>query len=90
LPPAQTDLFGEALTKPKACVPDPRHVRNQLEEMLCVMRSSKSWPWEPDTAAFYRERVFPYLCGKLADPEEAERFRADIEAEIARLDTVAE
>ena len=31
-PPAQTDLFGDALVAPKAYVPDPRHVRNRLEE----------------------------------------------------------
>jgi len=86
LPPAQPDLFGEALAPRQAYVPDPRHVRNRLDEMLAVMRSSGSWPWDPDTVEFYRETVWPYLYEKLPDPEEAERFRAAIEAEIARLD----
>ena len=58
--------------------------------MLAVMRSSKSWPWEPDTVEFYRERVWPYLYEKLPDRDEAGRFRAEIEAEIARFDAAAE
>jgi hypothetical protein len=89
MPPAQADLFGDAPVAPKAYVPDPRHVRNRLTEMLSVMRSSESWPWEPVTVALYRERVWPYLFEKLPDREEAERWRADIEAEIARLDAAA-
>ena len=89
MPPAQSDLFGEAHALPKAHVPDPRYVRNRLVEMLAVMRSSESWPWEPVTVALYRESVFPYLYEKLPDREEAERWRAEIEAEIARLDAAA-
>ncbi len=86
MPEAQPDLFGEAHASQQAYVPDPRHVRNRLVEMLSVMRSSESWPWEPVTVALYRENVWPYLCDKLPDREEAERWRAEIEAEIARLD----
>jgi hypothetical protein len=89
LPPAQPDLFGEALAPRQAYVPDPRHVRNRLEEMLSVMRASEAWPWEPDIVEFYRETVWPYLCDKLSDRDEAERFRAAIEAESARLDATA-
>jgi hypothetical protein len=84
--PAQADLFGDPAVAPKAYVPDPRHVRNRLNEMLTVMRSSQSWPWEPVMVELYRERVLPYLCDKLPDADEAARFRAEIEAEIARLD----
>jgi hypothetical protein len=54
--------------------------------MLTVMRSAESWPWEPVMVALYRHNVFPYLCERLPDREEAERFRAEIETEIARLD----
>jgi hypothetical protein len=86
---AQTDLFGEADALPKAYVPDPRHVRNRLIEMLSVMRSSQNWPWEPVMVTLYRESVLPYLCDKLPDREEAERWRAEIEAEIVRLDAAA-
>jgi hypothetical protein len=86
---AQTDLFGEADALPKAYVPDPRHIRNRLIEMLSMMRSSESWPWEPVMVALYRESVWPYLYGKLPDLDEADRWRAEIEAEIARLDAAA-
>ena len=86
---AQPDLFGEADALSKAYVPDPRHVRNRLTEMLSVMRSSESWPWEPVMVALYRESVWPYLYGKLPDLDEAERWRIEIEAEIARLDAAA-
>lgn len=83
---AQADLFGDPAFEPRAYVPDPRHVRNRLNEMLTVMRSSESWPWEPVMVALYRESVLPYLCEKLTDLEEAARYRAEIEAEIQRLD----
>lgn len=90
MPPAQADLFGDAITAPKAYIPDPRHVRNRLNEMLTAMRSSESWPWEPVMVALYRENVFPYLCERLPDREEAARFRAEIEAEVTRLDGVVD
>ena len=86
MPPAQPDLFGEALAPRQSYVPDPRHVRNRLEEMLSTMRSSARWPWDAGTVEFYRETVWPYLYGKLADRDEVERWRAEIEAEMARLD----
>ena len=89
MPLNQPDLFGEAEALPKAYVPDPRHVRNRLSEMLAVMRAAERWPWEPVMVALYRDRVFPYLCEKLPDVEEAARFRAEIEAESARLDAAA-
>ena len=90
MPPAQADLFGEALAAPRAYVPDPSHVRNRLTDMLGVMRASECWPWEPVMVALYRENVFPYLCERLPDREEAERFRAEIEAEIERLDAAVD
>lgn len=89
MPPAQADLFGDAVAAPKAYVPDARHVRNRLAEMLAAMRAAECWPWEPVMVALYRERVFPYLCERLPDAEEAARFRAEIEDEIARLDATA-
>ena len=84
---SQPDLFG-ADTKP-AYVPDPRHVRNRLDHMLGVMRAAKTWPWEPVMVALYRETVWPYLYERLPDREEAERWRALIDAEIERLDAAA-
>ena len=89
MPPAQPDLFGESLAPQQAYVPDPRYVRNRLIEMITVMRSSKNWPWEPDTVEFYRESVWPYLYEKLSDPDEATRWRIEFAAEIARLDAAS-
>ncbi|MGD0024849.1 MAG: hypothetical protein ABSC37_09520 [Xanthobacteraceae bacterium] len=39
--------------------------------------------------ALYRETVWPYLYERLPDREEAARWRAEIEAEIARLAAAA-
>jgi hypothetical protein len=39
--------------------------------------------------ALHRERTFAYLCERLPDREEAARWRAPIEAEVARLDAAA-
>jgi hypothetical protein len=82
----QADLFGDIETGPPRYVPDPRHVRNRLADMLATMRVARSWPWEPVMVALYRETVWPDLCAELPDREEAERWRAQIEAEAARLD----
>ncbi|MGV1013398.1 MAG: hypothetical protein ACOYB4_00350 [Methyloceanibacter sp.] len=89
MPPVQSDLFGEALAPRQSYVPDPRHVRNRLDEMLSLMRAAESWPWEPVMVTLYRENVLPYLCDKLPDREEAARFRAEIDAEITRLDAAS-
>jgi len=86
LPTDQADLFGDVETGPPAYVPDPRHVRNRLADMLATMRAAASWPWQPSTVAFYRETVWPELCEELPDREEADRWRALIAAETARLD----
>src|SRR5262245_25470677 len=66
--------------------PDPSHVRSRLAVMLAAMRASKRWPWEEVMVELYRETVWPYLYTRLADQAEADRWRGDIEAEIARLD----
>ncbi|MBC8021146.1 MAG: hypothetical protein H7X78_08045 [Methyloceanibacter sp.] len=88
MPPAQADLLGDALVTPKSYAPDPRNVRNRLKEILALMRASERWPWEPEMIALYRERVIPYFCEKLPKSE-ARRFRAEFEAEAARLDAAA-
>ncbi|HVZ68110.1 MAG TPA: hypothetical protein VG891_01515, partial [Rhizomicrobium sp.] len=61
-------------------------VRARLEEMLSKMRTAASWPWKASTVDRYRERVWPALIAKLPDAQEAQRFRAEIEAEARRLD----
>jgi hypothetical protein len=85
----QADLFGSAEAGYRPYFPDPRHVRNRLSEMLDRMRGASAWPWEPVMVALYRESVWPNLYGKLPDQAEAERWRAEIEAETARLDAAA-
>jgi hypothetical protein len=83
-PSAQPDLFGDP--SPPAYVPDPRHVRNRLIEMVGKMEAARSWPWEPSTVRLYRETVWPYLVARLADADEAAEWRGRIEAEAERLD----
>lgn len=86
MPPDRSDLFGVTEVAPNFFVSDPSHVRSRLSDMLAAMRSSKRWPWEQVMVELYRETVWPYLYTRLADQEEADRWRGDIEAEIARLD----
>jgi hypothetical protein len=79
-------LFSVEECAPKAYVPDPRHVRNRLQDMLDKMRGAESWPWEPSTVRYYRASVWPYLYEKLADKDESARWRNLFEAEAARLE----
>ena len=65
---------------------DPSHVRSRLNDMLAAMRAAKRWPWEQVMVELYRETVWPYLYTRLPDQDEADRWRGEIEAEIARLD----
>ncbi|HEX4157058.1 MAG TPA: hypothetical protein VHY79_01160 [Rhizomicrobium sp.] len=63
-------------------------VRERLEAALVKMRAAASWPWKDSTASRYRETVWPSLLKRLPDEAEAARLRAEMEAEIARLDAV--
>jgi hypothetical protein len=67
-------------------VPDAPDVRERLQAMLGKMRAAASWPWKSATVCHYRETVWPSLLGRLPDPDEAVRLRAEMETEIARLD----
>jgi len=81
-----SESFGAARAAPNFFVPDPDHVRSRLAVMLAAMRAAKRWPWEQVMVELYRDTVWPYLYTRLADQEEADRWRGDIDAEIARLD----
>ena len=83
---AQADLFGDNVPVAQAYVPDQRHVRNRLEDLVAQMRTSAVWPWEPVMVKLHREKTFSYLCDLLIDREEAANWRLRIDAEIARLD----
>jgi hypothetical protein len=64
---------------------DPDEVRERLETMLVKMRAAASWPWKSSTVSHYRENLWPSLLAKLAQADAA-RLRAEMAAEIARLD----
>ena len=89
MPPDPSESFGAARAAPNFFVPDPNHVRSRLSDMLAAMRAAKRWPWEQVMVELYRDTVWPYLYTRLADQEEADRWRGDIDAEIARLDAAA-
>ena len=81
---AQTDMFGAPA--PKAYVPDPRHVRNRLQDLLRQLKAAETFPWEPVIVRLHRDRTVPYLCDLLPDREEAEHWREAFAAELARLE----
>ena len=85
----QTNMFAENEMGPKskAYAPNPQHVRNRLRGLLDEMRAAERWPWEGAVLELYRDIVPPQLYAGLPDAEEAARWRADIEAEAARLDS---
>ncbi|HEY8698341.1 MAG TPA: hypothetical protein VIM02_12045 [Rhizomicrobium sp.] len=83
---AQQSLFEEEELARKRYVPDPRHVRNSLADLLGQMRAAERWPWEGAVLELYRNIVPRQLYAELPDVEEAARWRAEIEAEAARLD----
>lgn len=61
----------------------------RLQAMLAKMRAAASWPWKASTVAAYRETLWPSLLARLADKDEGERLRAELDAEAARLDAAA-
>jgi hypothetical protein len=83
---AQHNLFAEEELAPKRYVPNPQHVRNSLKDLLEQMRAAERWPWQGAVLTLYRDIVPPQLYAELPDAEEAARWRADIEPEVARLD----
>src|ERR1700710_1995865 len=74
-PAEQPDLFGDAQATPKAYVPDPRHVRNRLEDLLAQMQAADAWPWNPSIVRLHCDKTFAYLCNLLQDTEEAATWR---------------
>ena len=93
--PPQADLFGAAEAspasgRPGAYTPKPEHVRAGLIEALALLRASERWPWSGSWLKLQRESTWPYLIRLLPDRDEAERWRADLALEAARLDAAAE
>ena len=77
-------MFGAP--EPQVYVPDPRHVRNRLTNLLAQLKTADAWPWEPVMVRLHRDRNIPYLIGLLQDPTEAERWRKEFAAEMERLE----
>ena len=82
---AQPALFSEE-DLPVQPAYDLGAVRARLQDMLDKMRAAASWPWKAATVESYRQTVWPSLLNKIPDSTEAARWRAEIDAESARLD----
>ena len=81
--PVQLPMFAEDALP--FVVPDADAARERLQAMLDKMRAAASWPWKAATVEQYRETLWPSLLSKLSETE-ADRLRAAMEAETARLD----
>ena len=77
----QPDLFGPAPSK--AYRPDPDKVRARPDHVLAEARAAETYPWSPTRTTLYRT-IIPDMIRWLPD-EEAVRYRAEFEAEMARL-----
>ncbi|MGH6925514.1 MAG: hypothetical protein ACRED5_17440 [Propylenella sp.] len=64
---AEPDLLGAAARE--VYLPDPRHVRHRLADLLKQLKAAKSWPWKPAVVKRHRDRNVPYLCALLPGPE---------------------
>lgn len=85
-PPEQPDLFANTLSRSDIYIPKQPHVRSALKALLEGLRALDSWAsCESYNLVPYRERRGPYLVGLITDKEEAEDWRRQIDAEIARL-----
>jgi hypothetical protein len=85
---AQSSLFAEEELSPKRYTPNPQHIRNRLEDLLDEMQAADRWPWDGAVLSLYRDNVLPRLCEQLPD-QEAARWRAEIEVQVRRLDSLA-
>jgi hypothetical protein len=83
----QSSFFSDedVASPPKPRKADPNLARNKLIFMLDLMRDATKWPWREEQLRTVRETLWPQALAALP-PEEAARFRADIEAESTRLD----
>ena len=86
---AQQSLFADedVAPTPKPHKADPNLSRNKLIFMLNLMRDATKWPWGEEQLHVIRETLWPQALAALPT-EEAARFRAEIEAESARLDGI--
>jgi hypothetical protein len=84
----QPDLFaGVAEPSAPAWRPDPAKVRARLERILGEARGAATLPWERDRVGLYKI-IVPDMTRWLPD-DEAATWRAEFEAQMARLEAVA-
>lgn len=80
----QPDLFGADPPAP-AWRPDPVKVRARLERILGQARAADALPWESSQVSLYKT-IVPDMTRWLPD-DEAAAWRAEFEAQMARLET---
>ncbi len=83
----QPDLFGDAADAPPAPArypPKREHLLSPLNELLAASRAADQWPFDRVMTDLKIDRSLPRLLSYFP-ADEAERWRADIDAEIARL-----
>jgi hypothetical protein len=73
----------------RADSPDQVYAREALQRLDDELRGARSMPWAPEIVERHGEGTVPYLCGLLEDEREAADWACSIEAEMARLATVA-
>jgi hypothetical protein len=84
---SQLDMFaGDATGEPQAYRADPDKVRSRLCRILDQARSAAAMPWGPTRVSLYRT-IVPQMTEWLP-AEEAARWRADFDSEMARLEAV--
>ena len=74
----------EVITAPAYVVPYAIAV-NTLRKTLAQLTAAERWPWDPDMKVARMDRTVPRLLAVLP-PDEAARWRADLDAEALRLD----
>lgn len=78
----QFALFTEAPRR--TTTPTPGMVRERLEAVLAELKAADVMPWTADEARQWTVAV-PQMCKWLPD-EEAARWRAEFDAEMARFE----
>ena len=94
--PRQRDLFGspqlDMFENVRPVAPktvfrvDPEDVRQKLAEFVDELKALEAWPWRKELVDRLHSMTWPYLFEKLQNPEEAQKWKALLEKEAARLD----
>lgn len=80
---SQLSLFDSPKPALERRAPNPDFIRKHLNRVLRLMREAEQMPWSEGEARSW-ERQFPELA-KLLPEDEAQKYRAQFEAEWERL-----